>query len=133
MLSDKLKAVRLQKGLKQSDVAAAIGCASTSFTNWENGKVNPPLEQLEKICVFYGINPLELLDPYPSLTDIKNIAKLDLSARTYEESVALTFCGSILRHVDDKTTAREEEALRLFRLLGEKQQQMALQMLLILM
>ena len=52
---EKLKAARLNKGLKQSEVAEKLDCAPTSLTNWENDKVQPSLDVLSKLCEVYEI------------------------------------------------------------------------------
>ena len=129
MLHEKLKAARIERKLKQSEVAALLGCASTSFTNWETGRVNPPLEQLERICVIYGISPLDLLTRRPSLADIHEIANLPLAGRSYEETVALTFCGEVLGRADESLTTDEDEILRIFRSLSDQEKTFVLKML----
>ena len=136
MLHDKLKAVRIKNSLKQSEVASQIGCASTSFTNWESGKVNPPLEQLEKICTFYGIDPLDLLTHRPTMEEIKRIANLPYTGRTYEETVALNVCGSVFPDspdspdsTGDEHTPDEDEVLRIYKGLKPDEKQFVLRML----
>ena len=119
MISEKLKETRTKLGLKQSEVAERLGCASTSLTHWENGKVNPPLEMLEKVCGVYGISPLDLLNHYPTMNEIHRILQKPISSRTYEESVALAFCGEITGWVSDETTPDEEEILRVYRRLDD--------------
>lgn len=41
---ENLRNARNRKGLKQSEVAEKLGCAATSLTNLESGKVMPSLE-----------------------------------------------------------------------------------------
>ena len=73
-LGEKLKEARQNKGLKQSDVAEKLGCAPTSLTNWENGKVNPSFDVLSKLCLIYEIAPLSLLNGEYGYEDIVAIA-----------------------------------------------------------
>ena len=47
---EKLKAARLNKGLKQSEVAEKLDCAPTSLTNWENDKVRSEERRVGKEC-----------------------------------------------------------------------------------
>ena len=119
MISEKLRKTRTKLGFKQSEVAERLGCAPTSLTHWENGKVNPPFEMLEKVCGVYGISPLDLLDHYPTMNEIHGILQKPISSRTYEESVALAFCGEITGWVSDETTPDEEEILRVYRRLDD--------------
>ena len=62
VLGARLKERRLQKGLRQADVAAALGCAPTSLTNYERGTVNPPFDVLEKLCKVLEMSVFELLE-----------------------------------------------------------------------
>lgn len=101
---EKLRDARLNKGLKQTEVAEELGCAPTSLTNWENGKVNPSLDVLSKLCVVYGISPLSLLEREYEYGDLVSIAKKPVSERTYEEQIALNFSEPIL----DRLLAIEE-------------------------
>ena len=129
-LHDKLKEARIKKGLKQSDVASQIGCASTSFTNWESGKVNPPLEQLQKICGIYGISPLDLLDHVPTFNEVYDALQKPVAERTYIEQVAIAFSGEIDGWVGgSESSPDEEELVRLFRRLDKPEQKVVLRML----
>ena len=94
---DKLKTARLNKGLKQADVAEKLGCAATSLTNWENGKIMPSMDVLSRLCAVYGISPLSLLPNEYSYSDIVAIADKPVPERTYEEQVAINFSHSILQ------------------------------------
>ena len=95
-LGEKLKEARLNKGLKQSDVAERLGCAPTSLTNWENGKVNPSFDVLSRLCSIYDIAPLSLLAGNYSYEDIVAIAGKPVPERSYEEQLALNFSEPIL-------------------------------------
>lgn len=103
-----LKQARLAKGLKQSDVAETIGCAATSITHWETGRIKPPLDSLEKMCEIYGISPLDLLDHYPTINEIHEIVCKPIADRSYEETVALNFSGSISGWPDGEEAIPEE-------------------------
>lgn len=93
---DKLREARTNKGLKQSEVAEQLNCAPTSLTNWENGKVQPSLDVLSRLCAVYEISPLSLLDREYSYSDIVAISEKAVPERTYEEQIALNFSHSIL-------------------------------------
>lgn len=95
-IGDKLKDARLAKSLKQSEVAEKLGCAATSLTNWEKGKVSPSLEVLSNLCDIYEISPLSLLNRKFSYPDLVVISKKPVPERTYEEQIALNFSDSIL-------------------------------------
>lgn len=52
-----LKAARVNAGLTQQQVEAATGIARSTLTRWENGKVSPRMDDLEKLCALYGVPP----------------------------------------------------------------------------
>lgn len=111
---ENLKNARINKGLKQSEVAEKLDCAPTSLTNWENGKVAPSLEVLSKLCEIYEISPLSLLDKEYKYNDIYAISQKPVSKRTYEEQIALNFSEPILsrlliKDAQQKETQRIEE------------------------
>lgn len=117
---DRLRDARTKAGLKQSDVAARLDCAPTSLTNWENGKVQPSLDVLSKLCAVYGISPLSLLGRKYEYSDIVAIAGKPVTERAYEEQVALNFSETILDKLliadaERRETARVEETAAFIR------------------
>lgn len=110
--ADKLRDARNALGLKQSEVAKQLDCAPTSLTNWENGKVQPSLDVLSRICSIYGISPLSLLDREYSYTDIVEIAGKSVPDRSYEEQIALNFSEPMLAQLLT-TEQMRLEALRI--------------------
>ena len=125
----KLKEARTSRNLKQTEVAARLNCAPTSLTNWETGKVNPPLEQLEKMCIIYNISPLDLLPRRPGMADIIEIANFGYAARTYDEHIALNFCGELLQGGDNDLTGDEAELLQIFRSTDKSTKEVILKMM----
>lgn len=105
-IGEKLRDARTAKNLKQSEVAAQIGCAATSLTNWENGRVNPSLDVLSKLCAIYGIEPLSLPDRVYSFTDLVGISRKPVSDRSYEETIALNFSEPVLSRLLTVEAAR---------------------------
>ena len=93
---NRLKQVRIAVGMRQVEVAAALECAPTSLTNWENGKVQPSVGVLSKLCNVYNLSPLQLLSKKYDFADIVAIAGKPVEERSYEEQIALNFSGSIL-------------------------------------
>lgn len=107
-ICENLRNARNRKSLKQSEVAEKLGCAATSLTNWESGKVMPSLEVLDKLCEIYEISPLSLLDKEYGYYDIVAISEKPVGQRTYEEQVALNFSHSILNKLCSKEAIRQE-------------------------
>ena len=52
---DKLKEIRLEKGMTQIDVAIKVGVSMTSYINWEKRANNPSEENLQKLKEVLGV------------------------------------------------------------------------------
>lgn len=61
MLKDRLKELRIEKGLRQVDVANAVGVTLRAICNYEAGTREPSLEMLVKLCRFFETDPNYLL------------------------------------------------------------------------
>lgn len=55
MISDKLLALRKRSGMSQQEVAAAIGVARQTISNWELGQGSPALDKATELARLYGI------------------------------------------------------------------------------
>ena len=55
-----LKECRKNKGLKQYDASEIIGVARTTYADYENGKIQPPIDKIRKICDWLDM-PLDKL------------------------------------------------------------------------
>ena len=55
-MRDWLKAIRENKGLRQSAVAAAVGISQPSYYNIENGERRPSVETAKKIANTLGFD-----------------------------------------------------------------------------
>ena len=51
-LRDRIRATRLDLGLRQKDVAKLLGVTEDSFCYWENGRTEPSIESVEQIRDF---------------------------------------------------------------------------------
>ena len=60
-LSKKLKEIRINKGLNQSDIAKKINKNLRTYQKYEEGSISPPVSVLEDICNVYNIKLSELL------------------------------------------------------------------------
>jgi transcriptional regulator with XRE-family HTH domain len=59
--SERFKAARLEKGLKQYQIAEKVGFSTSLIGSWEKGKREPGLEALQKICEVLEKTPNDLL------------------------------------------------------------------------
>jgi transcriptional regulator with XRE-family HTH domain len=105
---ERLRDARLKKGLKQSDIAVKLDCAPTSLTNWERGKIQPPLDVLSRLCDVLEVSPLDLLSREYSYSDIVKISIKPAYERTYEEQIALNFSRSILEKLMPAELQRQQ-------------------------
>ena len=54
--AQKLKTLRLEKGLTQAEVSKELGLTRNAFSNYEMGIREPSLDTLKKICKFFDIS-----------------------------------------------------------------------------
>ncbi len=50
IFTERLKELRLKKGLTQTELGEKVGVKQNTFTNWENGKREPSFENLIKLA-----------------------------------------------------------------------------------
>ena len=58
---EKLKDLRIEKGLKQKDIAKELGISTTCYAGYEQGYRQPDLIMLTKICVLFDVSADYLL------------------------------------------------------------------------
>lgn len=51
-----LKAARINAGLKQSDVAVALGVERKTVGAWESGKHLPKADKIDALCKLLGVS-----------------------------------------------------------------------------
>jgi transcriptional regulator with XRE-family HTH domain len=57
----KIKQLREEKNLSQEELGAAIGVSKQMISHYENGENTPRFKTLEKIAVYFNVDPSELL------------------------------------------------------------------------
>ena len=57
-----LKQARLANKYNQSDVGKAIGVKGNTVGNYENGVTEPDIDTFVKLCKFYGISYVDILE-----------------------------------------------------------------------
>jgi transcriptional regulator with XRE-family HTH domain len=53
-LGDHIRAKRLELGMLQREVAAVLGVATMTITNWEKNRCSPSARMLPKVLFFLG-------------------------------------------------------------------------------
>lgn len=61
-LGKKIKNLRINKGLSCLECSKQIGIKQSTLFYIENGRNNPTIETLKKICIFFNISSDELLE-----------------------------------------------------------------------
>ena len=65
MLYERIRALREDKDLSQKDMAQQLSVAQTTYSDYELGKINIPIEILRKLALFHDTSidyMLELTD-----------------------------------------------------------------------
>ena len=75
---NRLKELRIKKGVLQSDVAAYIGVNNSTYAYYERGTHNPPPETLCKLADFFGVSVDELLGRTPQLFDDARVERPEI-------------------------------------------------------
>lgn len=72
LMGDRIRVYRAMRGLKQKDIAIALGLDQTTVSAWENGKAEPTLFNLRRLADILGVTPGDLFPedwrtPFPYL------------------------------------------------------------------
>jgi transcriptional regulator with XRE-family HTH domain len=59
-----IRSVRIQKGIRQRDLAHAVGVSGHTMRKWERGFESPDPPQFEKLAEVLAVDPNNLGTPY---------------------------------------------------------------------
>lgn len=62
-MGEKIKAMRLERGLTQHELAGKIGVLNMAVYKWENGLQEPHKRNRASLAKFFGITERELMFP----------------------------------------------------------------------
>ena len=80
--NEKLKEVRKQAGYTQADMARMVGVARTTYAEYEQGKIQPPVDKIQKIIevlpmlrgtLIEGVDDILIKDNEMTLIQAKNM------------------------------------------------------------
>ena len=80
--NEKLKEVRKQAGYTQADMARLVGVARTTYAEYEQGKIQPPVDKIQKIIealpilrgtLIEGVDDILINDGEMTLIQVKNM------------------------------------------------------------
>ena len=66
----RLKELREDKDITQKELAQILNITQNTYSNYENGKTEPPYEIFKKLCLYYNVSADYILGlpknmPYP--------------------------------------------------------------------
>jgi len=61
MLNEKIKTLRIARGINQVEMAESLGVSKQCISNWENDNIQPSVEMLIKIAVYFNVTTDYLL------------------------------------------------------------------------
>ncbi len=64
-LSEKLKALRENKGKTQREIAAVLGVSENTYKNWENGRRPENIGELFPLAIYYDVPKKFLMEETP--------------------------------------------------------------------
>ncbi len=62
LFCENLKSIRKEKGLSQKQVALKLNVVESCYANWEQGRTEPSVTMLRKLCEIFKIDIDELLN-----------------------------------------------------------------------
>ena len=62
LFCENLRSIRKEKGLSQRQVAEKLGVVESCYANWEQGRTEPSISMLRKLCEIFVINIDELIN-----------------------------------------------------------------------
>ncbi len=60
-----IREIRVQKKIKQSEIASYLGTAQRTYSDIEKGKIRLTVDDFMKICNYFNIEPFEILSSNP--------------------------------------------------------------------
>ena len=58
---EKLKELRIEKGLSQKELADLVDTSQSAIFYWENNKQEPKISSLKKLCIFFNVSADDLI------------------------------------------------------------------------
>ena len=111
--NEKLKECRKQAGYTQRDMANIIGVARTTYAEYEQGKIQPPLDKVQKILqalpmlrgtLVEGVDDILIHDGQMNMIQVKNMREpISNDAQVIRE---------VLKVLDDIDTIVKDRPLR---------------------
>ena len=82
---ERLKELRLRKGLTQKEIAEVVGIKQPNYQQWESGKRKPSSETLEKFANFFGVTMDYLSGNDEELDNVEILFRMNSKGLTEKE------------------------------------------------
>jgi transcriptional regulator, cro/CI family len=56
LISERLKFLRKEKNLTQTELGEKVGIKRNTYSDWENGKTEPSFDNLVKLADFFNVS-----------------------------------------------------------------------------
>ena len=107
-LGNNIHHLRKQRGLRQEQLAEAMGVSTASVSKWETGQCAPELTMLMELADFFEVSMDTLVGHSLKAERMEElIAQMDRAAQQREEETASVLCEKILRNYPNNTRAME--------------------------
>lgn len=83
MLGEKIKILRVSRGINQIELSKALGVSKQCVSNWENDNIQPSIEMLIKIAQYFNATTDYLLG-------LENDRKISLNGLTEKQIAHIT-------------------------------------------
>lgn len=114
MLGERLKRLRLARGMHQSDLAASSGVSTATISKIENNLISPTLLTLEALAKALGVSVRSLI------SDEGDAAREDdyeAFVRQHLPNTPAPLARTFMENLDRLETEAQEEVIRIMRLL----------------
>ena len=111
--NEKLKDCRKQAGYTQLDMARLIGVARTTYAEYEQGKIQPPIDKVQKILQSLPMLRGELVEGVDDILIHDNQVTL-IQAKNMREPISndAKWVREVLKTLDEIDNIAKESALR---------------------
>lgn len=105
-LGNNIRNIRKQRGLRQEQLAEAMGVSIASVSKWENGQCAPELTVLMELADFFEVSMDTLVGHSLKADRMEElIAQMENAAETRNEETAAMLCEKILRNYPNDARA----------------------------
>ena len=114
-----LQSLRKEKGLSQKAVAKMLGMSETGYASWEQGRAEPSIQALKKLCAIYEITTDYLLGlenddgsriavSAPQSTALPKLTKQEQELLTYFRALDQYEQGRVVGYAEDRAKLAAE-------------------------